>query len=449
MVACRAEAVRTARGRMYRDSMYDTIIIGGGASGMMAGVVAGRKGESVLIIEKNNSLGQKLKITGGGRCNIFNDEEDVHLLLGNYGENKKYLYSAFSKFGLKETKKFFQEIGIETKAEDRKRAFPISEKAVDVFNALKKELEKNNVEVKLGEGVSEIVVENNLVTEVRIKNDDTTYTAKKYILATGGYSHPETGSTGDGFNFLKNLNLGVDISEPVPSLVPVTVSNNWVKNLTGKTVENLKMTFFVDGIKKKVLKYKKSNVLAEGYKNAVAGNRILFTHFGLSGPTILNTSKEISDWLKEGEVTLQLDLFPALDESQFDKFLLNIFEENKNAVLQNILKKIYPGNILTDIFTDNLPNLDLEKQVNDVRVSERKDICKVLKNLPITITGLMGFDKAIIADGGVSPTEVDFENMSLKKIPNLHITGDMLNIARPSGGFSLQLCWTTGYLAAN
>jgi predicted Rossmann fold flavoprotein len=428
---------------------YDTIIIGGGASGMMAGVVAARKGERVLIIEKNNSLGVKLKITGGGRCNILNDEEDVHLLLGNYGDNKKFLFSAFAKFGLLETKEFFKEIGIETKVEDRKRAFPISEKATDVFNALKKELEKNKVEVKLGESVGEIVVENNLVTGVRIKNDDTIYAAKKYILATGGYSHPETGSTGDGFRFLKDLDLGVDISEPVPSLVPVTVSNNWVKKLTGKTVENLKMTFFVDGVKKKVLKYKKSSEQIEGYENAVEGNRILFTHFGLSGPTILNASKEISDWLKEGEVALQLDLFPGLDESQFDKFLLDIFEENKNSVLQNILKKIYPGNLLNDIFTDNLPNLNLEKQVNDVRVSERKNICKVLKNLPITITGLMGFDKAIIADGGVSPTEVDFEDMSLKKNPNLHITGDMLNIARPSGGFSLQLCWTTGYLAAN
>lgn len=432
---------------------YDTIVIGGGASGMIAAAVAAKDGQRVLIIEKNSSLGEKLKITGGGRCNIFNDEEDTRLLLNNYGENQKYLHTPFSKFGLRETKKFFREIGIETKTEDRKRAFPISEKALDVFNALKNELEKHNVEIKLSSTLENIALvplpigEGQGVRHIKIKNDGTIYIAKKYILATGGYSHPETGSTGDGFKFLKSLNLDVDISEPIPSLVPVTVSNKWVKELTGKTVENLKMTFFVDGIKKKVLKYKKSNELAEGYKNAVAGNRILFTHFGLSGPTILNTSKEISDWLKEGEVTLQLDLFPGLDESQFDKFLLDIFEENKNAVLQNILKKIYPGNILTDIFTDNLPNLDLGKQVNDVRVSERKDICKVLKNLSITITGLMGFDKAIIADGGVSPTEVDFENMSLKKIPNLHITGDMLNIARPSGGFSLQLCWTTGYLA--
>jgi predicted Rossmann fold flavoprotein len=439
---------------------YDTIIIGGGASGMMAGIVAARAGGRVLIIEKNASMGEKLKITGGGRCNIFNAEEDVRILLKNYGENQKYLHSPFAKFGTPETKNFFQEIGIEVKTEDRKRAFPISEKALDVYKALEKKLIENNVEIKLNSSVESLALASlpegegprvglKNVEYVKIKNDDKIYTAKKYILATGGYSHPETGSTGDGFKFLKSLNLGIDIVEPTPSLVPVTVSNEWVKKLTGKTVENLKMTFFVDGVKKKVLKYKKSIEQTEGYKNAVAGNRILFTHFGLSGPTILNASKEISDWLKEGEVVLSLDLFPQFDEKEFDKFLLNIFEENKNAVLQNILKKIYPGNILTEIFADNLPNLDLEKQVNDVRVSERKDVCRVLKNLPIAITGLMGFDKAIIADGGVNVDEVNFENMSLKKIPNLHITGDMLNINRPSGGYSLQLCWTTGYIAGN
>ncbi len=455
---------------------YDVIIIGGGASGMIAGVNASLphptspyKGEEkckVLIIEKNKCMGEKLKISGGGRCNIFNDEEDVRILLSNYGENQKYLHTPFSKFGLKETKDFFKNIGIDTKVEDRKRAFPKSEKAADVFKALEKKLIENKVEIKLNSSVENILVEeiagHKKVIGIKIKGDEKIYKAEKYILATGGYSHPETGSTGDGFKFLQNL--GISISEPIPSLVPVAVSNNWVKKLTGKTVENLKMTFFVDNIKKKILKYKKSLETENlNYKNAVANNRILFTHFGLSGPTILNNSKDISDWLKEGEVILSLDLFPQYDEKQFDKFLLSIFEENKNAGLQTILKKIYPGNILGEIFLGQGPHPTspfrggevqsaysfLSKQVNDIRVEERRFIRETLKNLKINITGLMGFDKAIIADGGVNVGEVNFENMSLKKIPNLFVTGDMLNITRPSGGFSLQLCWTTGFIAGS
>jgi predicted flavoprotein YhiN len=447
------------------DKIYDVIIIGGGASGMMAGVIAGRSEKKVLIIEKNKSLGEKLKITGGGRCNIFNRELDTRVLLKNYKDAEKYLYTPFSKFGVKETEEFFKNIGIEIKEEDRKRVFPKSERALDVFNALKKELEKNNVEIKTESQVEEIIFGEgqSRVDGIKIKNDETIYKAEKYILATGGYSHPETGSTGDGFVF---LNSKIKIHKASPSLVPVTVENIWVKKLTGKTIENIKITFYVDGIKKKVLKYKNippltppklggeqksriENVLnISNHKNAVANNRIIFTHFGLSGPTILNNSKEISDWLKEGYVEVVFDLFPQYDEKEMDKYLLNIFEENKNVSLKNILNKIYPGNILGEIFLENLPEI-LDKKINDIRVPERKKILYLLKNLKVNINGLMGFDKAIIADGGVDIEEVNFENMSLKKIPNLHVTGDMLNINRPSGGYSLQLCWTTGFIAGS
>lgn len=414
---------------------YDTIVVGGGASGMFAGIFASHKG-SVLIIEKNQNLGEKLKITGGGRCNIFNKEEDLKKLLSNYSDFSKYLYSPFSKFGIYETEEFFKKIGIEIKVEDRKRAFPKSEKAIDVFNALKHELENNKVEIKCGSQIEKILLEGENVVGVKIKGEDKIYTAKKYILATGGYSHPETGSTGDGFKFLKSLDLGIKISDPAPSLVPISVSNTWVKNLSGKTVEDIKLTFFVDKEKKKVLKPKES-----------ARNRVLFTHFGLSGPTILNNSKNISDWLKEGDVNIFIDLFPTKDEGELGKYLLDIFDRNKNKDFKNILNEIYPGNILEEIFNEEVELLN--KKVNDVRVEERKRIIQALKNLKVEVTGLMGFDKAIIADGGVDVSEVNFENMSLKKIPNLFVTGDMLNISRPSGGYSLQLCWTFGYIAGN
>jgi predicted Rossmann fold flavoprotein len=418
---------------------FDTIVIGGGASGIFAAIFASQNNKKVLLIEKNKALGVKLKISGGGRCNILNAEFDEKKLLSNYGEASKYLYSPFAKFGIEETIKYFATIGIDIKIEDKKRAFPKTEKALDVFNALQKELIKNNVEIKSSAIVEKIIARNGKVDGVKILNDINIYTADKYILSTGGYSHPETGSTGDGFNFLKEHKIKID--EATPSLVPIAIRENWVKNLSGKTIENLKVTFSVDGAKRKVLKI-----------NAENKNRILFTHFGLSGPTILNNSKYISDLLHEGSVSMYLDLFGEKNEKEMDDLLLSVFDKNKNKILKNILNDIYAGNILEEIFLDKdsqLNQIDINREVNDIKKEERKIIAKVLKSLTVNVESLMGFDKAIIADGGVNISEVNFENMSLKKISNLHVTGDMLNISRPSGGYSLQLCWTTGYVAGS
>ena len=431
-----------------KNNHYDTVIIGGGASGMMAASVESSSAK-VLILEKNSELGKKLKITGGGRCNILNAEMDMRKLLKNYGTSEKYLQTAFSIFGVQDTTHFFSKIGIEIKIEDRKRAFPKSERALDVFNALEKELIKNKVEVKLNTKIQEIIIDNYKVVGIKILNENKEmeiFTADKYILSTGGYSHPETGSTGDGFRFLKDA--GIKISEASPSLVPISVSQAWVKSLSGKTIENLKLTFYIDGIKKKVIK-----------NNLETKNRILFTHFGLSGPTILNTSKLISDWMHEGKTSLSIDLFPELDEKGLDDFLLNIFDNNKNKIFKNILNDIYAGNILENIFLDknfcienNFESGDekniLNKEVNNINKGERRKLVNIFKNLKVNITGLMGFDKAIIADGGIEPNEINWDNMSLKRLSNMRVTGDMINITRPSGGYSLQLCWTTGYVAA-
>ncbi len=416
---------------------YDTIVIGGGASGMFAAIFAAKDGEKVLLIEKNKVMGAKLKISGGGRCNILNAETDKQKLLVNYGQAAKYLQNPFAKFGVEETIKYFSSIGIDIKIEDRKRAFPKSERALDVFKALEAELVKNNVEIKASSTVEKIIARNGKVDGIKILYDTNIYTAKKYILSTGGYSHPETGSTGDGFNFLKEQKINID--EATPSLVPIAVKENWVKSLSGKTIENLKITFLVDGTKRKIIK-----------GNSESKNRILFTHFGLSGPTILNNSKLIADLLHEGSVTLSMDLFPEKNEKEIDDLLLSVFDKNKNKILKNILNDIYAGNILEEIFLDKeslLGQIDINREVNDIKKDERKTIGKVLKSLTVSVESLMGFDKAIIADGGVDMDEVNFENMSLKKIENLHVTGDMLNISRPSGGYSLQLCWTTGYVS--
>lgn len=420
---------------------------------MMAGVVAGRAGKKVLIVEKNKDLGAKLKITGGGRCNIFNAEYDVRALLKNYGPAEKYLYAPFSVFGVAQTEAFFKELGIDIKVEDRKRAFPKSEKATDVCATLVRELEKNGVEIRLKSSVEKILFENNTVSGVQIKNDSQVYVAKKYVLATGGYSHPETGSTGDGFAFLKGV-PGVSVHEASPSLVPVSVSDALVKRLSGKAIENIKITFFVDGVKKKVLKFKSPSVDAlpgaEKHKNAVALNRVLCTHFGLSGPTILNTSKEISNWLKEGRVEVVFDLFPQYDEKQLDTHILSMFEGHKNMMLKNALNTLYPGNIIQEILLD-MPGGKalLDTKVHSITVAQRKHVIQTIKNVRVHIDALMGFDKAIIADGGVVVHDVDFDTMALKKVPNLYVTGDMLNINRPSGGYSLQLCWTTGFIAGS
>jgi predicted Rossmann fold flavoprotein len=383
---------------------YDTIIIGGGASGMMAAIAASRNGESVLIIEKNKGLGEKLKITGGGRCNIWNAEYDQNKLLRFYGQAEKYLRTSFAKFGLEATEDFFKNLGIETKVEDRNRAFPKSEKAIDVYNALYKEIVKNNISIMPGATAEKIFFKDGnpkKVSGIKIKGSDEILIADKYILSTGGYSHPETGSTGDGFKFLADQ--GIVINKPNPSLVPLSVTDGWVKKLTGRTIENIKLTFFVDKLKKKVLKHNSK-------ENLETKNRILFTHFGLSGPTILNNSANVGEWLQEGDVILSIDLFPELDEKQLNDFLLNIFNQNLNKTVKNVLNDIYPGNILDEIFTENLTSFSLEKKVNDIRIEERKEVIQLLKNLKINIDALMGFDKAIIASGGIDISEINFFN---------------------------------------
>jgi predicted Rossmann fold flavoprotein len=358
------------------------------------------------------------------------------MLLANYSDAKKYLHSAFARFGVPESVQFFKELGIELKVEDRKRAFPKSEKAIDVFNALYNVLEKHIVEVRYGAGVKSLKYEDDGV--VNIETAVGTITTKKLIIASGGYSHPETGSTGDGFVLLQQLSSKIQINKPNPSLVPILSGDRWVHSLSGKTIENIKLTIKVDGASKSVLKF---NPKSE------TKNRVLFTHFGLSGPTILNNSKKIRDYLAEGDVSIWVDLFPALNEKELDQFLLGVFEGNKNKKIRNVLNEIYPGNILETICERFIKSLDLDMQVNELKKEERKTMLQLLKNLEITVKGLMGYENAIVADGGVDPAQVNFEDMSLKDFPSIRVTGDMLDISRPSGGYSLQLCWTTGYIA--
>lgn len=301
---------------------YDVIVIGGGASGMMAAGRSAEMGKKVLLIEKNKELGEKLKITGGGRCNITNAEYDARVLLKNYGLAEQFLYSPFAQFGVKETFRFFEKRGLPLIVEAGKRAFPQTEKAMDVFKVLEKYLKNSNVTIKTNTPVTKILKSKGTITG--IETGKKTYTANSYILSTGGTSHPETGSTGDGFNWLSGL--GHTVKSPTPTVVPLAVKEGWIKSLPGISIDSMKITFYVDGVRK----FSKTG-------------KLLFTHFGLSGPLILNSAAKVSDLLHTGVVTAKIDLFPDLDESELDKKIVKIFDDNKNKIFKNVLSEIVPS----------------------------------------------------------------------------------------------------------
>jgi hypothetical protein len=406
---------------------FDVIVIGGGPSGMMAAGRAAEHGKRVLLLEKNRQLGDKLKITGGGRCNITNAELDAAALLEHYGTAKDFLYSPFSQFGVKDTFTFFETRGLSLVIEARKRAFPATQKAEDVFQVLEQYLNKSNVTIKTGERVTEILSENKKVTGVKTNHNQ--YQAKSLIVATGGLSHPETGATGDGFAWLGNL--GHKVKEPSPDIVPLAVREQWVKDLSGVSLSFMKITFFLDGVKQ----FSKTG-------------KILFTHFGLSGPLIMNSAAKIKDLLKAGVVSAKIDTYPDTDLGALEKHLIKTFDQNKNRDFKNVVRNICPEG-LDDTVLRLLPEIAGDKKVHSITKEERRKIADLLKALPLTITGLMGFDRAVVSDGGVSLTEIDTRTMRSKLYDNLYITGNLLNINRPSGGFSLQLCWTTGYVAGD
>lgn len=405
---------------------YDVIVIGGGSAGLMAAVVARESGARVLLIEKNKQLGEKLKISGGGRCNITNNTPDVRKFLTQYGENAKYLHSCFSEFSMKDTFDFFESRGLPLVTQARNRCFPETERALDVFKVFEREIKKLGVEVITHTPVKKILVEDGSI--VGVKAGDITYTASHYILATGGVSHPETGSTGDGFKWLSDL--GHTVIKPTPSIVPLKVEERWVEDISGVSLSFMKITFFVDGKKA----FSKTG-------------KILFTHFGLSSPLILNCSKQVGDLLPTGLVTAVIDMYPDTDIGSLDKQLVKIFDQYKNKTFKNIIKEVTPAGMHAVILDMLQGKINIETKVHSITKEERRMIVDVLKGLTLTITGLMGFDRAVIADGGVPLSEIDTKTMRSKKIDNLSIIGDLLHVNRPSGGYSLQLCWTTGYVA--
>lgn len=407
-------------------TLYDVIVIGGGASGMMAAGRAGERGKRVLLIEKNNVLGKKLSITGGGRCNITNAEFDVRTFAENFGKAREFLFSPLSQFGVQETFDFFESHGLPLIVEEKKRAFPKTQSAPDVTRVMEKYVKTNNVEILTGVAVRGLVSAAGRVLGVHTSMGE--FRASAVVLATGGLSHAHTGSTGEGVAWADSL--GHTVHDSNPDLVPLAVKEDWVKNMPGKSLDNAKITF----------------VSGDGRFSKTG--RILFTHFGLSGPTILNAAHRVKELLQSGPVHASIDLFPHLDEGALRSFILSEFEKHKNMTFKNILRTIVPSGMSAAALM-HVDGALHEIKIHSISKESRNILAHTLKNLPCTIVGTMGFDRAVISDGGVDLSDVDMRTMSSRKLSNLYFIGDTLHIQRPTGGFSLQLCWTTGWVAGN
>jgi predicted Rossmann fold flavoprotein len=410
-----------------KTSSYDVVIIGGGPAGLMAACIAGSEKARVLVLEKNDELGKKLLISGGGRCNLTNANPNHREFVSKFGKKGGVLFSPFSVFGVPETIEFFNSLGLKTKIEPGFRVFPESDSSADVLNTLVNKAKKLGVEFKLSAVVSKLNFnkKEKQISSVILAHGEE-IKAGKFILTTGGMSHQETGSTGDGFKWLREM--GHKVIEASPSLVPIKIKENFVADLSGISVDDVGISVWQDN--KKVINKK---------------GRVLFTHVGLSGPSILNMSKSIGEYLDGGEVKIALDFFPGVGLDQMHEMMKKIFDLHINKKVKNLNFKEVPAKIF-DLILKQL-EIDSEWEVNEIKREERFALIEKFKKFEMTVSGLLGFDQAIISSGGLDLTEVDFKTMKSELIKNLYVAGDVLDLDRPSGGFSLQICWTTGYIA--
>lgn len=403
--------------------MAKTIVIGGGAAGMMAAYAAAMCGNEVSLYEKNEKLGKKVYITGKGRCNVTNACETQDLL-GNIVTNPKFMYSPIYTFDNNMVQSFMEEWGCPLKTERGNRVFPQSDKSYDVINALIRAMRENKVDINLDSHVSDILTENGHVTGVRVNGCD--IECDNVILATGGYSYPSTGSTGEGHTMASKL--GHHITKCMPALVPFTAAEEWVKELQGLSLRNCGVTIY-DGDHK----------IYEDF------GELLFTHFGVSGPTVLSASSYAVDIIRKRPLRLVIDLKPALDEKQLDARILRDFEANINRKFMNSLDKLFPKSLIPVIIERS--GIDAQCRVNEITRDKRQGLVKLIKNFDLTLTGLRGFNEAIITHGGVDVKEIDSSTMKSKLIKGLYFAGEMIDVDAVTGGFNLQVAWSTGYLA--
>lgn len=391
---------------------------------MMAAVTAARNGGEVLLIEKNEKLGKKLFITGKGRCNITNSA-DIEDLFSAVVSNPKFLYSGFYSLTNDQVIDFFEGLGVKTKVERGGRVFPESDHSSDVIRALEQEMKRLGVEVSLQSEVKEILTGEGSAKGVLLSSGKKLY-GDAVIIATGGISYPSTGSTGDGYRFARSC--GHKVTDLFPSLVPMEVKEWYAKELMGLSLRNIEIRI-TDG--------KKS--LYEEF------GEMLFTHYGVTGPVILSASSIVGKRLKERELTLHIDLKPALTEEQLDKRVLREFEANHNRQFKNAVDSLFPAKLKPVVI--ELSGIPEEKKVNEITKEERKHFVHLIKDFNMTLTGLRGYNAAIITKGGVSVKEIDPGTMESKLVKELYFAGEVLDLDAVTGGYNLQIAWSTGYLA--
>lgn len=422
--------------------MSKVIVIGGGPAGMMAALAASEVGHEVLLLEKNEKLGKKLYITGKGRCNITNSS-DMENLFANVMTNSKFLYSAFYGYDNQMVIDFFESEGLALKNERGNRIFPVSDHSSDVINTLQRALKKAGVEVKLYTEVEKILYEDRadaeeldkkephqIVKGVQLKSGlvegKKTVIADAIIVATGGFSYQATGSTGDGYRFAREA--GHTVTEIYPALVPFNAKEEYVREMQGLALKNVTVRIY-DAKKK----------LYEDF------GEMLFTHFGVSGPLLLSASAMISPKYTAKELQMEIDLKPALDTEQLDKRILKDFEEAKNKQFKNSIGKLFPTKMIPVIL--ELSEIDPDKKVNEITKEERASFVKLIKAFPVTLNGLRDFREAIITKGGVKVGEINPSTMESKKVKNLYFCGEVLDLDALTGGYNLQIAWSTGHLA--
>ncbi len=440
---------------------YDVIVIGGGPAGMIAAGRAGQLGQSVLLLEKNKELGIKLLMTGKDRCNVTHFSENKNELIEAYGKEGKFLYSSFAKFGNKEVMNFFEDRGMKLKVERGNRVFPVSDKSSDIRWALLNFLKKHKVKIETRATVSgiisdDILEDNNLESSQKtikeiILTSGEKVKAKKYIITTGGLSYPATGSTGDGYEWAKEL--GHKIIKPRPALSPIILADWFAESLEGLSLKNIELSIYTDNNPPQADQSKKTGKIDSKF------GEMLFTKNGISGPVVLDLSKKVGELLNKPDqhrgkasvlehssrVEMRLNLKPALDFVKLDKRIQRDFQEGNNKQFKNILDRLLPKKLIPVVI--KLSKINSDKQVNLITKEERKRLVRALKEFPLHPERLVGFGKAIITTGGVDLKEVDSKTMQSRLVNNLYFAGEVLNLDGPTGGYNLQIAWSTGYAA--
>lgn len=406
--------------------MSKVLVIGGGPAGCFAAIAAAEQGHQVVLLERNEKIGKKLFITGKGRCNLTN-ACDTEELFSNIPRNSKFLFSAIYSYDNFRVMDFFEQNGTPVKVERGNRVFPVSDHSSDVIAALKRSLDAHKVKIMYHTTVEKLMVSENCVHGV-ITAEGKKMPADAVVIATGGCSYASTGSTGDGYRFAEAC--GHAIKTCSPSLVPFNAEEEYVKELQGLSLKNVKVSI-----------YQGKKLLYEAF------GEMLFTHFGVSGPLMLSASSVVNDAVRKQPLKLYIDWKPALSEEQLDHRILRDFEEAKNRQVIHGIEKLYPSKFLPIIL--RLAKIPAEKRVNEVTKEERQRLVDLTKKFPVTLTGLRGFSEAIITKGGVSVKEVNPSTMESKLTKHLYFAGEVLDLDAFTGGFNLQIAWSTGYLAGS